>query len=164
MAQRRKQLRNCESGSFVGIITLLLSIVWIYPSFSLIYSFYFIFKQEALVLLLDVSPSMHNILQEVEKVCSMLIQKKVPISLCECFLPSILQHFVLCFLFFWLGVDRGIEHRGRIVHRYCWVSVCCQEMQNKSCSSLNIWKLMRMALLVSRYLLVIVGVALVYLF
>ncbi|KAG5538556.1 hypothetical protein RHGRI_019214 [Rhododendron griersonianum] len=34
-------------------------------------------NKEALVLLLDVSPSMHNILQEVEKVCSMLVQKKL---------------------------------------------------------------------------------------
>ncbi|KAA8515939.1 hypothetical protein F0562_019118 [Nyssa sinensis] len=39
--------------------------------------FNFFFKQEALLLLLDVGPSMHDILPEIEKVCSMLIQKKL---------------------------------------------------------------------------------------
>lgn len=34
-------------------------------------------KQEALLLLLDVGPSMHSVLPEIEKVCSMLVQKKV---------------------------------------------------------------------------------------
>lgn len=33
--------------------------------------------QEGLVLLIDVGPSMHSVLPEVEKVCSMLVQKKV---------------------------------------------------------------------------------------
>lgn len=33
--------------------------------------------QEALVLLLDVGPSMHHLLPEVEKICSMIVQKKV---------------------------------------------------------------------------------------
>lgn len=32
--------------------------------------------QEALVLLLDVGPSMHNLLPDIEKLSSMLIQKK----------------------------------------------------------------------------------------
>ncbi|KAF8380428.1 hypothetical protein HHK36_027914 [Tetracentron sinense] len=32
---------------------------------------------EALLLLLDVSPSMHNLLPEIEKLCSMLVQKKL---------------------------------------------------------------------------------------
>ncbi|XP_058104657.1 ATP-dependent DNA helicase 2 subunit KU80 isoform X2 [Magnolia sinica] len=36
-----------------------------------------IFSREALVLLLDVGPSMHNLLPEIEKVCSMLVQKKL---------------------------------------------------------------------------------------
>ncbi|XP_042501367.1 ATP-dependent DNA helicase 2 subunit KU80 isoform X1 [Macadamia integrifolia] len=34
-------------------------------------------NKEGLILLLDVSPSMHNIIPEIEKVCSMLIQKKL---------------------------------------------------------------------------------------
>ncbi|GMH00585.1 hypothetical protein Nepgr_002424 [Nepenthes gracilis] len=34
-------------------------------------------NKEALVLLLDVGPTMHNILPELEKVCSMLVQKKL---------------------------------------------------------------------------------------
>ncbi|XP_020101262.1 ATP-dependent DNA helicase 2 subunit KU80-like [Ananas comosus] len=34
-------------------------------------------NREAVVLLLDVGPSMHGVLQEVEKVCSMLVQKKL---------------------------------------------------------------------------------------
>ncbi|XAR63164.1 DNA helicase [Bertholletia excelsa] len=34
-------------------------------------------NREALLLLLDVGPSMHYILQEIEKVCSMLVQKKL---------------------------------------------------------------------------------------
>ena len=33
--------------------------------------------QEALVLLLDVGPTMHSVIPEIEKVCSMLVQKKV---------------------------------------------------------------------------------------
>jgi ATP-dependent DNA helicase 2 subunit 2 len=36
--------------------------------------------QEALLFLLDVGPSMHYVLPEVEKVCSMLVQKKVLIN------------------------------------------------------------------------------------
>uniref|UniRef100_A0A2P2KDX6 Uncharacterized protein n=1 Tax=Rhizophora mucronata TaxID=61149 RepID=A0A2P2KDX6_RHIMU len=34
-------------------------------------------NREGLVLLLDVGPSMQSLLPEVEKVCSMLVQKKV---------------------------------------------------------------------------------------
>ncbi|XP_010277368.1 PREDICTED: ATP-dependent DNA helicase 2 subunit KU80 [Nelumbo nucifera] len=34
-------------------------------------------NKEALLLLIDVSPSMHNLLTEVERVCSMLIEKKL---------------------------------------------------------------------------------------
>ncbi|PIA45053.1 hypothetical protein AQUCO_01700540v1 [Aquilegia coerulea] len=34
-------------------------------------------RKEALLLLLDVGPSMHSILPEIEKVCSMLVQKKM---------------------------------------------------------------------------------------
>ncbi|KHN17332.1 ATP-dependent DNA helicase 2 subunit KU80 [Glycine soja] len=34
-------------------------------------------QQEALLLLLDVGPSMHPALSEIEKVCSMLVQKKL---------------------------------------------------------------------------------------
>ncbi|MCH80080.1 ATP-dependent DNA helicase 2 subunit KU80-like, partial [Trifolium medium] len=34
-------------------------------------------NKEALLLLLDVGPSMHYVLPEVEKVCSMLVQKKL---------------------------------------------------------------------------------------
>lgn len=34
-------------------------------------------NKEALLLLIDVSPSMHNVLPEIEKVCSMLVQKKL---------------------------------------------------------------------------------------
>ncbi|XP_021614080.1 ATP-dependent DNA helicase 2 subunit KU80 isoform X2 [Manihot esculenta] len=34
-------------------------------------------NREGLILLLDVGPSMHNVLPEVEKLCSMLIQKKL---------------------------------------------------------------------------------------
>ncbi|XP_057501213.1 ATP-dependent DNA helicase 2 subunit KU80 isoform X1 [Actinidia eriantha] len=37
-------------------------------------------NKEALVLVLDVGPSMHNMLQEIEKVCSMLVQKKLIFS------------------------------------------------------------------------------------
>ncbi|KAJ0964159.1 hypothetical protein J5N97_029281 [Dioscorea zingiberensis] len=37
-------------------------------------------SKEALVLLLDVGPSMHSILPEVEKLCSMLVQKKLIFS------------------------------------------------------------------------------------
>ncbi|XP_059651548.1 ATP-dependent DNA helicase 2 subunit KU80 [Cornus florida] len=37
-------------------------------------------NKEALLLLLDVGPSMHNILPEVEKLCSMLVQKKLVYS------------------------------------------------------------------------------------
>lgn len=33
--------------------------------------------QEGLLLLLDVGPSMHGVLPQVEKLCSMLVQKKV---------------------------------------------------------------------------------------
>lgn len=33
--------------------------------------------QEALILLIDVGPSMHSVLPEIQKVCSLLIQKKV---------------------------------------------------------------------------------------
>lgn len=40
--------------------------------------------QEALLLLIDVGPSMHNVLLEVEKICSMLVQKKVWFSLYFC--------------------------------------------------------------------------------
>lgn len=75
------------------------------------------FKQEALVLLLDVSPSMHNILQEVEKVCSMLVQKKVPISLCECFFA--IYSLAFCYMLSFLLIVGRIDYRGRIVRRYC---------------------------------------------
>ncbi|CAI8600800.1 unnamed protein product [Vicia faba] len=34
-------------------------------------------NKEVLLLLLDVGPSMHSVLPEVEKVCSMLVQKKM---------------------------------------------------------------------------------------
>ncbi|KAK1394041.1 ATP-dependent DNA helicase 2 subunit KU80 [Heracleum sosnowskyi] len=34
-------------------------------------------NKEALLLLIDVGPSMHNVLPEVEKICSMLVQKKL---------------------------------------------------------------------------------------
>lgn len=37
----------------------------------------FKFSQEALVLVIDVGPTMHGILPEIGKVCSMLIEKKV---------------------------------------------------------------------------------------
>ncbi|KHN40150.1 ATP-dependent DNA helicase 2 subunit KU80, partial [Glycine soja] len=33
-------------------------------------------KKNALLLLLDVGPSMHSVLPEIEKVCSMLVQEK----------------------------------------------------------------------------------------
>lgn len=42
---------------------------------DIVYSFEF--SQEALVLVLDVGPTMHGILPEIGKVCSMLIEKKV---------------------------------------------------------------------------------------
>lgn len=44
----------------------------------------FKFSQEALVLVIDVGPTMHGILPEIGKVCSLLIEKKVypaPLSL-----------------------------------------------------------------------------------
>lgn len=34
-------------------------------------------KQEGLVLLVDVGPAMHSVLPDVEKTCSLLMQKKV---------------------------------------------------------------------------------------
>ena len=53
-------------------------------------------QQEALLLLLDVGPSMHPALSEIEKVCSMLVQKKV---LVIAILLSI-QSFIFFFFFF----------------------------------------------------------------
>lgn len=70
-----------------------------------------------MVLLLDVSPSMHNILQEVEKVCSMLVQKKVPISLCESFFA--IYSLAFCYMLSFLLIVGRIDYRGRIVRRYC---------------------------------------------
>jgi hypothetical protein len=43
---------------------------------------YLLTIQEGLVLLLDVGPSMHRALQEVENVCSTLVRKKV--NKCKC--------------------------------------------------------------------------------
>jgi len=48
--------------------------------FSVI-EFVVILEQEKLVLLLDVGPSMHGVLSEVEKLCSMLVEKKVLLSI-----------------------------------------------------------------------------------
>ncbi|KAG8477368.1 hypothetical protein CXB51_030725 [Gossypium anomalum] len=42
--------------------------------------FVVILEQEKLVLLLDVGPSMHGVLSEVEKLCSMLVEKKLIFS------------------------------------------------------------------------------------
>jgi ATP-dependent DNA helicase 2 subunit 2 len=50
---------------------------------------YLLTIQEGLVLLLDVGPSMHRALQEVENVCSTLVRKKV--SKCRCY-----SHSKLC--------------------------------------------------------------------
>lgn len=40
-------------------------------------------NKEAVVLVLDVGPSMHSILPEIEKVCALLIQKKLIFSRCD---------------------------------------------------------------------------------
>lgn len=53
-------------------------------------------QQEALLLLLDVGPSMHPALSEIEKVCSMLVHKKV---LVISILLSI-RSFIFFFFFF----------------------------------------------------------------
>ncbi|KAE9460044.1 hypothetical protein C3L33_08077, partial [Rhododendron williamsianum] len=99
------------------------------------------FKQEALVLLLDVSPSMHNILQEVEKVCSMLVQKKVPISLCECFFA--IYSLAFCYMLSFLLIVGRIDYRGRILiySKYDEVGVVLFGTEDSSPLLASLWGL-----------------------
>lgn len=56
-------------------------------------------KQEGLVLLVDIGPAMHSVLPDVEKTCSLLMQKKVnkiPFS----FHSQIITLFCLCYRVF----------------------------------------------------------------
>lgn len=67
---------------FIFFINFLIDFFSVYGLiFFLLVKFVIILEQEKLVLLLDVGPSMHSVLPEVEKVCSMLVEKKVLLSI-----------------------------------------------------------------------------------
>lgn len=57
-------------------------------------------KQEGLVLLVDVGPAMHSVLPDVEKTCSLLMQKKVKYDSFFSFHSQIIYY---SFFFFVLG-------------------------------------------------------------
>lgn len=67
-------------------------------------------KQEGLVLLLDVGPAMHSVLPDVEKACSLLLQKKVKIFLSfllKFLVTSLL--WILSFIAFGFGLYVAVD-------------------------------------------------------
>lgn len=55
--------------------------------------------QESLVLLIEVGPSMHGVLPEVEKVCCLLAEKKVHSNIFCCFSNSIRDRCLVIWVF-----------------------------------------------------------------